>query len=69
VRWATATTSKYRLAKEVVMAELIIKQPDGTETVIQVDVSGVGWVTEPGGPGPDSPEAQAFTARQAEKKE
>ena len=50
------------------MAELIIKQPDGTETVIQVDVSGYGWVTEPGGPGPDSPEAQEFCA-QAEKKE
>ncbi len=68
MRWATEGARIYTLFTEVGMAELIIKQPDGTETIIQVDVSGYGWVTEPGGPGPDSPEAQEFCAQQ-EKKE
>lgn len=47
------------------MARLITQDPQGNVlSVVEVEVKGYGWVTEPGGPGPDSDEAKAFFAQQ-----
>lgn len=47
------------------MAQLITKDEQGNVlSVVEVEVHGYGWVTEPDGPGPDSPEAHAFYREQ-----